>query len=355
MSYGADINTMNKHGQTPLHTAAGGWKDCPELCEVLLKHDAKVDAVDEGGNRPLHLACKWYHSESMKLIVSHGADIDAVNKHGQTPLHTVAGGTSDCPELCEVLLKHDAKIDAVDKDGNQALHVACDSGLTSTVGALLHCNVDVSAINSDGQTSLYKAACGQKDCPELCLLLIGKGAEVNAVDNSGNTPLQAALQDSKLKMAEVLLANGSDCKVVNGCGETLLHSVCKGGGIDRHELCEELILHGASPHLADREGNFLPLHVALKNKLSKTSCLLFKQLDGCTLDDLQKMKIQNTDIFRYKQTTCIPVTCLACGKRVSLARYCVSKATTKCASIFPWQQLTQTQQPSTLVHFPGNS
>ena len=292
---GADSKAVNTNGQTPLHTAADGENDCPELCELLLKHDAKIDAVDEGGNQPLHLACKHDHSETVKLMVSHGADVDAVNKHGQTPLHTTAGGKKDCPELCEVLLKHDAKIDEVDEDRNQPLHIACDSGLTSTVGALLDSNVDVSAINNDGQTSLHKAACGQRDCPEICLLLIGKGAEVNAVDNSGNTPLQAALQDSKLKMAEVLLANGSDCKVVNGCGETLLHSVCKGGGIDRHELCEELISRGASPHLADREGD-LPLHVALKNRLSKTSCLLVKQLDISTLDDLQKMKIQNTDI-----------------------------------------------------------
>ena len=121
---GADTNAVNKHGQTPLHTAAGGEKDCPELCEILLKHDARINAVDKDGNQPLHLACEQCHTETVKWMLSHGADTNAANKHGQTPLHTAAGGWKDCPELCEILLKHSAKTNAVDEDGNQPLHLA---------------------------------------------------------------------------------------------------------------------------------------------------------------------------------------------------------------------------------------
>ena len=44
---GADTNAVNKDGQTPLHAAAGGEEDCPELCEILLKHDTRINAVDE--------------------------------------------------------------------------------------------------------------------------------------------------------------------------------------------------------------------------------------------------------------------------------------------------------------------
>ena len=291
---GADVNTVNTHGQTPLHTAAGGKNDCPKLCEVLLKHDAKIDAVDKDGNQPLHVACMRAFAEIVKVMVSHEADTNAVNKRGQTPLHTATGGEEDCPELCKILLKHDAKTDEEDEDGSQPLHLVCEAGQTMTVKALLGCNANVSAKNNYDQTCLHKAASSQRDCPDLCLLLIEKGAEVNAVDGGGDTPLQVALQKGNIKTSEVLLANSADCKALNRCGETVLHSLCK-GGINRHELCEDLISHGANPHQADREGN-LPLHVALNNKLSKVFCLLCKQLGSTTLDDLPKMNIPSKDI-----------------------------------------------------------
>ena len=128
----------------------------------------------------------------------------------------------------------------------------------------------------------------------MCLLVIGKGAEVDAVDGNGDTLLQIALRKGNVKTAEVLLANGADRKVVNGCGETVLHLLCK-GCVDGNELCENLISRGVNPHVADREGT-LPLHIAVKNKLPKTSFLLFKQLDDSSLDDLQKINVQDKDI-----------------------------------------------------------
>ena len=293
--HGADTTTMNKHGQTPLHTAAGGWKDCPELCDILLKHDAKTGAVDEDGNQPLHLPCQQCYTETVQVMVSHGADTNAVNKHGQTPLHIiVSSGKKDCCAVCEILLRHGAKTNEGDEDENQPLHLMCEAGQTLTVKALLGYNANVSARNNHGQTCLHKMASSRRDCPELCLLLIGMGAEVNAVDGNGDISLQIALQKGNIKTSEVLLANGADGKVLTRCGETVLHLLCK-GVVDSHELCEELIACGVNPHLADREGN-LPLHIALNNKLPKTSYLLCKQLGSSTLDDLWKMNIQSKDI-----------------------------------------------------------
>ena len=181
----------------------------------------------------------------------------------------------------------------MDKDGNQALHFACEAGRTLTVRALIDCNANVSAVNNDGQTCLHKAASSQRDCPDLCRLLIGNKAKVNAADGNGDSPLHVALQKGNMKTAEVLLENGANCKVLNGCGETVLHLLCKGSA-DSHELCEDLISRGVSPHRADREGN-LPLHIALKNKLPKTFCWLFKNYGFSTSYALEKRIVQNID------------------------------------------------------------
>ena len=274
LSCGADGSALNEYGQTPLHTAAGGKKDSPELCSILLEYNA-INAVDKDGNRSLHLACKRRHTSTSRFLLSHGAVVNALNEYGQTPLHTAAGGEKDCPELCSILLKHDAKIDAVDKDGNQALHLACEAGLISTVQYLLDCNADVFSKNNFHQTVLHKAVCSKRDCFEVCEMLIAKGSPVNVTDSNGHTSLQLACQKGHMTTADVLVKSDADCNVLNVFGETLLHLACK-SRVECVELCDKLISHGVNPHVADREGN-LPLHVALKSRLSKTFCYLFQK------------------------------------------------------------------------------
>ena len=291
---GADVNALNEDGQTPLHRAAVGEYDCPDVCSILLKQKAKIDAVDKDGNQPLHLALRRGYARTSHFLLSNRADVNALNGDGQTPLHTAAGGEKDCPELCSILLKHNAKIDVVDKDGNQPLHLACEAGLTSTVQHLLDCNADVFATSNSHQTSLHKAACSKRDCPEVCVMLIAKGAQVNATDGNGDTSLQVACQKGNMKSADVLVENDGDCNVLNVCGETLLHLACK-SRVECVELCDKLISHGVNPHIADREGN-LPLHVAFKNRLAKTFGWLFEQLGYSTLNDLEKVNIGKEDL-----------------------------------------------------------
>ena len=301
LSNGADVNALDEDGQTPLHTAAGGEKDCPKLCSILLKRNAKIDAVDKDGNQPLHLAWKRGHTRTSCFLLSNGADVNALNEDGQTPLHTAAGGKKDCPKLCSILLKHNAKIDAVDKDGNQPLHLACEAALMSTVQHLLDCNADVFATNNSQQTALHKATCSKRDCPEVCVMLIAKGAQVNATDGNGDTSLHVAFRKGNMNTVDVLVENDADCNVVNVCGETLLHLACK-SCVECVELCDKLISHGVNPHIADREGN-LPLHVALKNRLAKTFGCLLQKSGEAILDDLQKVTIDKEDLVAIFSST----------------------------------------------------
>ena len=330
---GADTNAVNKDGQTPLHTAAGGEKDCPELCEILLKHSSKINAVDEDGIQPLHLACKEYHTKTVKVMVSHGADVNTVNKHGQTPLHTTAGGWNDCPELCEILLKHNARINAVDKDGNQPLHEACkrghsktgslfvsysadvsavnrkghsplhllgqcvkDSkrvvcggesglhiavrhGMTVTVQLLVVCGANTNAVNKHGQTPLHTAAGGENDCPELCEIFLKHDARINAVDKDGNQPLHVACKQGHCKTGSLFVSYGADVSAVNRVGHSPLHllSQCvknsksvvggEASGLDiaaRHGMTvtvQLLVDCGADTNAVNKDGQ-TPLHTA---------------------------------------------------------------------------------------------
>ena len=313
LSRGANVNQTDKYGNTPLHLAA--YRHYVDICQLLVDHKADVTSVNNEGETPLHIAVDTCNllfryfphpcvvnvkkpgiddNQTVQLLVECGADVNALNKYGQTPLHTAAGGEKDCPELCSILLKHNATIDAVDKDGNQPLHLACQAALTSAVQHLLDCNADVFATNNSHQTALHKAACSKRDCPEVCVMLIAKGAQVNATDGNGDTSLHVACQKGNTNTVDVLVENDADCNVVNVCGETLLHLACK-SRVECVELCDKLISHGVNPHIADREGN-LPLHVALKNRLAKTFGCLLQKSGEAILDVLQKVTIDKEDL-----------------------------------------------------------
>ena len=269
---GADTNAVNKHGQTPLHMAADREKDCPELCKILLKHAAKIDASDEDGNQPLHLGCNQSHTNTGSLLLSHGADVRAVDHVGQTPLHMAAGGEKDCPKLCEILLKHTAKIDVADEDGNQPLHLACNRGHTNTGSLLLSHGADVRAVDHVGQTPLHMAAGGEKDCPKLCEILLKHAAKIDVADEDGNQPLHLGCNQGHTNTGSLLLSHGADVRAVDHVGQTPLH-MAAGGEKDCPKLCEILLKHTAKIDVADEDGN-QPLHLACNRGHTNTGSLL---------------------------------------------------------------------------------
>jgi len=63
------------------------------IFNTLLKAGVSVDATDDDGNTPLHLACKSNAWESgiLEFLISKKSKVNATNNKGQTPLHMATG------------------------------------------------------------------------------------------------------------------------------------------------------------------------------------------------------------------------------------------------------------------------
>ncbi|KAI1693124.1 ankyrin repeat domain-containing protein [Ditylenchus destructor] len=84
VSEGAAINARDNNGQTPLHIAAAN--ENPTIATTLIIAGADVNAKDKDGLTPLHIAAANENTKIAKDLVSDGAYVNARDKDGRTPL-----------------------------------------------------------------------------------------------------------------------------------------------------------------------------------------------------------------------------------------------------------------------------
>ncbi|MBP5358641.1 MAG: ankyrin repeat domain-containing protein [Treponema sp.] len=252
ISKGAKVNGSGKEGYTPLHNAVeSGSKDSLEIVKLLVQKGANVNASTEAGWTPLILA-GWEDVngfEIIKFLVSKKANINAKTKKGDNVGMTCARLLN--PDIYKFLGDNGFDFNARDEDGLTTLHrfvdtITCSSSDYSLnyIGVFDKKNeicqiIDYLAtktnINSSSkynkQTALHYACYSVFDDTTVIEALIKNGANVNALNASGCTPI--FLCRWKPKMVRVLVDAGTNLSVKNEDGKTCL------------DLCEEGIKYDA--------------------------------------------------------------------------------------------------------------
>jgi hypothetical protein len=131
------------------------------------------------------------------------------------------------------------------KSKNKELLEASEKGDVEKVKKLLKEGADLNAKNWFGWTPLHLAA--YNGHIEVVKLLIEKGANVNA-RNNGDTPLHLAAENGHIEVVKLLIEKGANVNAKGSSGWTPLHEAANDGHI---EVVRLLLEHGAEPNIKD--------------------------------------------------------------------------------------------------------
>lgn len=116
------VTATDKYGFTVLHDVIAEHR--VEIIELLIFHGANVNAQNDEGIAPLHLAGYDYMVEA---LLKHGAIIDLESTTGDTPLSNQTA-EQDSEEVMEALLKAGANPQHKNKQGDTPIGIANETG-----------------------------------------------------------------------------------------------------------------------------------------------------------------------------------------------------------------------------------
>ncbi len=292
LAAGADVQARSTMGATPLILGASS----PEKVKLLVLAGSDPNAQTKAGITPLMIAADAARSAgSVRILLRAGADLHRASERGTTALLAAAAGGD--LETVRLLIRNGAKIEQADKGGFTPLMSACMSNQLERVKLFIARGANVNAANvfagkvRHGNIALTKMTplimASTHGSPAIVRALIAAGADVNAQDGRGITPLMAAVSSDSQnpKVVEALLKAGANPARLDVYGDSALDWARKSGYPDAVRLLEASGAKAKAPAAtpAAAETDPKPAYEAVRkamNLLERSEDEFFKQ-SGC--------------------------------------------------------------------------
>ena len=209
------------------------------LASPLVNPDSDVN--NSWSITPILAAAKYGHTDIVQILFDRGADINKRDIFGKTSLyyaaengkvHTVQvlmnlgaelplaqAAANGQKGVIMTLLAAGANPNMRDSDGHTALVHAAWAGRLGIVNILLQNGANPNEWNNLRNTPLHFCA---SLTVEVAKKLIDAGADVNAKNIFGFTPLYLSVKCNKIDMVRILMDNGADENIANDLGDTPL-------------------------------------------------------------------------------------------------------------------------------------
>lgn len=237
---GAPINYRNLKGETPIFFTIRAHNSFS--LGGFIRNGADVNIKDDQGNTPLHVAVLENNRTAIKMLIQKGADVNGKNKVGLSVLDLALSKNN--AEITGLLVSAGAKkksglANKQFKGGNTLLHDAAIRNDSKQAAKLIKEGANVNAVNQKGRTPLYSTQWSDKHF-DMVVLLLNQGADPNIMPRKGSEPLlQRVIRQRenkqhrirpydlvhKEKMIELLLDHGAEINAQNSSGDTALHKL----------------------------------------------------------------------------------------------------------------------------------
>lgn len=244
----ADVNkeALDSLGDTALHWAVK--RGNTEVVSILVQAGANIEAVDSLGYTPLRRAAREGYTEIVCILVQACANIVAVDGNGYTALHyAVERGNA---EIVRILVQAGANTVAVDGNGRtlralaqaehrhkiigyldslpqkeEQMHAAAQAGNVGKVQELVAQGAPVwpGIVAAIGEYNLQAPSREHCEIARLLLETMGMRQAARAKCADGRTLLHVAAACGNTKFAEALARYGADVNAVDVIGNTPLH------------------------------------------------------------------------------------------------------------------------------------
>ncbi|KAJ5402677.1 uncharacterized protein N7487_008573 [Penicillium crustosum] len=299
---GADVNSTDTDGETPLiRAAAGGYK---VLVLMLLDKESNIRAQGQRYGTALHGAALHGHLDVVEILLDRGADINVTGGQFGTALHaaclrgqvkivkrlldagadinapggakneaqdkTTAGPTSaasffiaakhvlenrrvakgrtpraskrrEAEQIFQLSLDRNVDINILTGGFGPPLHIAARAGHEEVIDLLLRRpGISVNCQGGEYGTALQAAAVAGRTI--IVQRLLDAKADPNMQAGKYGTALIAACRQENFGLADLLLQSGAEVNIQAGVYGTALHAACRSGNM----LLVQRLLHAGA-------------------------------------------------------------------------------------------------------------
>jgi ankyrin repeat protein len=239
------------------------------ICNAAGQQDPRlnVDVRDYRGCTPLHRAARAGRVTAARMLLSAGARRDVVDAEGKIPV--VAAAARGHAEIVRLLLERGQTTGVRAREAlAEALGVA---QCWKTAQAVLRVCPDAARDGTAATTALLSvcSALPTESPFRMVQLLCNMGANVDAVDEDGKSPLHFAASQGWLDVASFLIGNCKSSAInrVDSNEDTPLLAACEFAARHKRPLLVRLLLRqGANPNVTHESLTFSPLNAAACRK-----------------------------------------------------------------------------------------